>query len=299
MAVVPRRPLFVLCMCFTGIAVVGIVLGIIIKHDSGSDGNGGLNEETTCTVVAGTLDVNVGGDDNGCRAHVDVRFRTAQGSRVHSVAWSGILERIYGPCDAARAFAARFGSAVDRIAPCWYHPANAHLVRLWGAAAAGLVVPGDDSADPTRTALTVLLISGIVGGALLIALRCGVFGAWQPFWQSQEDAALPTEPVVVGDLRRKYAVGVAAPPLPLAAAGGSAADADAPGRAEGGAPAPALVGQIGKEGFASVPPHLAAACAPAPHHTPSGPAPFPTAAPARSPWAPPPPPPWATPPYAS
>lgn len=281
----PRRPFFFLCFCFFIIAILAVVLGILASHSSGSDGASGLTAEAECSIVTGTLSIDRTRSrlerrcvhsstgplciaEFRCRARIDVRFTTVEGVAVSSIAWSGLVETVYGECDAARAFAARFGGLQPTAVPCWYDPYHPQKVRLWSARDAGAAVrtEDDDGDDSALTVLVVLLCGTVILVAMATALRCGAFGVWQGVrfsinHQAQRQAGgglpvdrwsgLPVEPGVVGGRNAELALGARAhyhlpPPLPVP---------EAPRPPEGALP-PLSKPELVKEGLALVPKYL-------------------------------------------
>ena len=193
MPVLGRRPTLIGGMCFYILLSLIIVL-IVFASSNGTnseDVEGGMTVATVCSIQAGTVagpDTNQAGN---CRYRVPVTYPP----NIKSLAWSGILENVWGDCSAAQTFFVRFQSPVFQEVPCWIHPNNVMRVRLWGAEDAQAAAPpgsSNNSATSATTVIVVFIAIVVVLGLVYMAFKCGLFG---DFAANHRFKPLPKEPV--------------------------------------------------------------------------------------------------------
>eukprot|EP00659_Diplonema_papillatum_P020360 gene20360-31321_t len=183
-------------MCVYIVLSLVVVLAVFAGSDGKSDNSdveGDMQTQTTCTVVRNTMNGDVN-EEGKCRYHVDVYIPSS--ARRGAVAWSGIVENVWGDCDAAKVFSDRFTFSTFTDVDCWFDPDAPARVRLWSAREAGAAIPSEGDQDTAALVVVIVLLSVvIVLGTIYTSLRCGIFGDAINIYRSDKMRKLPNEPL--------------------------------------------------------------------------------------------------------
>eukprot|EP01060_Flectonema_neradi_P036813 TRINITY_DN71_c0_g1_i2.p2 TRINITY_DN71_c0_g1~~TRINITY_DN71_c0_g1_i2.p2 ORF type:complete len:293 (+),score=26.40 TRINITY_DN71_c0_g1_i2:64-942(+) len=193
MPVFGRKPTLIGGMCFYILLSLIIVL-IVFAGSNGNDSEdieGGMTVATVCSIQPGTVTGPDNNDIGQCRYRVPVTYPP----NIKSLAWSGILENVWGDCSAAATFLTRFQSPVFQEVECWISPTDSTRVRLWSAEDAQAAAPSASSEGYATSAITVIvvfIVVVVVLGLVYVAFKCGLFG---DFTAHHRFKPLPREPV--------------------------------------------------------------------------------------------------------
>eukprot|EP01059_Diplonema_ambulator_P006085 TRINITY_DN15862_c1_g1_i2.p1 TRINITY_DN15862_c1_g1~~TRINITY_DN15862_c1_g1_i2.p1 ORF type:complete len:262 (+),score=34.17 TRINITY_DN15862_c1_g1_i2:52-837(+) len=197
MPVISRRPAIAAVGClYLLVSLVIILLVFVGSNGTQTNGNveGNMKALTQCTILPNTM---ARDEVNGhCRYSVDAYYFPNGGSeKLNVVCWSGILETIWGDCNAAKTFGDRFSfSTRQTTVECWYDPQHPTLVRLWSVLEADKAIPSSTTEDTQAVTAVIVLISIVVVFIIIgVALKCGLFGNYF-LWARPAHRPLPQEP---------------------------------------------------------------------------------------------------------